>query len=92
MTTITASLLARNPDYIFPLAVNVATALLPVWMGLTVGKARAKVGLKYPNEYCAGNIDEKTDLDKFLFNCTQRSHHVTPPSCTCELRLMAELP
>lgn len=76
MSSFTSSILAHNPDYIYPLAVNLAAALLPVWASLKVAVARKRVGLKYPAEYCPGPIDEKTDKEKFLFNCTQRAHQV----------------
>lgn len=76
MSSLTSSLLARNPDYIYPLAVNILVAIVPVWAGFKVAIARRKVGLKYPAEYCTGPMDEKTDREKFLFNCTQRAHQV----------------
>lgn len=72
--------LARNPDYIYPLAVNVVAAILPVWAGFRVAIVRRRTGLKYPLEYFPGEIDEKTDKDKFLFNCTQRAQQVCPPN------------
>jgi glutathione S-transferase len=79
MASITTSLLAYNPDYIYPLVVNVLGALVPAWAGVVVGGARRKTGLKYPLEYHAGVIDEKSDHDKWLFNCAQRSHQVMTP-------------
>jgi len=74
MATFTASVLRQNPDYIYPLAVNVLGALVPVWISVTVGKARARTGLKYPLEYHPGVLEEKDDREKWLFNCTQKSH------------------
>jgi hypothetical protein len=71
-----AQLLQRNPDYVYPLAVNVAIAALPVWAALRVSAARRKTQLKYPAEYHFDAMDETKDRDKFLFNCTQRAHQV----------------
>ena len=76
MASLTSALLARDPNYIYPLVVNVLTALLPIYPTVTVSSARAKTGLKYPHEYWPGNPDEKTDREKWLFNCTQRAHQV----------------
>jgi hypothetical protein len=76
MASITQALLASNPNYIYPLAVNLLAATIPVWAGLQVGGARKRTGLKYPAEYFAGPLDETTDREKFLFNCTQRAHQV----------------
>jgi hypothetical protein len=76
MASLTSALLAHNPDYIYPLAVNLVVAIVPVWASAKVAIARKKVGLKYPAEYFPGPIDEKTDSEKFLFNCTQRAHQV----------------
>jgi hypothetical protein len=76
MASITPALLASNPNYVYPLAVNLVAAVIPVWAGLQVGGARKRTGLKYPAEYFDGPLDEKTDREKFLFNCTQRAHQV----------------
>jgi len=70
------SILATNPNYVYPLAVNIAAAFLPVWAGLRVAAARRQTGLKYPAEYWEGPLDPEKDKDKFLFNCTQRAHQV----------------
>lgn len=78
MVSLIQFILARNPDYIYPLGVNVLAALLPVWCAIQVGKARAKAGLKYPNEYFEGTLDREKDKEKYLFNCTQRAHQVLP--------------
>ena len=78
MASITASLLARDPNYIYPLAVNIIGALLPVYASGTVAVARKKTGLKYPLEYHPGVVDEKDDREKWLFNCAQKSHQVCP--------------
>ena len=78
MASLTSALLARNPDYIYPLVVNLIAGVVPIWASLKVSAARKKVGLKYPAEYCPGPLDEKTDREKFLFNCTQRAHQVCP--------------
>ena len=85
-------LLTRNPDYIYPLVVNLFAGILPVWAGLQVSRARKTVGLKYPAEYCPGVIDEKTDNDKFLFNCTQRAHQVPSLSLVPSLYPLNSLP
>ena len=79
MASLTSALLARNPDYIYPLVVNLIVGVVPFWASMKVAKARKQVGLKYPAEYFPGPIDEKTDREKFLFNCTQRAHQVLPP-------------
>ena len=76
MASVTHFILSQNPDYVYPLAVNLFVALLPTWMGLRVGAARKKTGLKYPLEYHPGVIDEKTEPEKYLFNCTQRASQV----------------
>src|SRR5204862_5942431 len=65
MASLTSALLARNPDYIYPLVVNLIAGVVPVWASLKVSAARKKVGLKYPAEYCPGPLDEKTDREKF---------------------------
>ena len=65
-----------DPVYVYPLAVNVATALFPFFATHQVVKARVKTGLKYPNEYWPGIIDREKEPDKFLFNCAQRAHQV----------------
>jgi hypothetical protein len=70
-------ILTRNPEYIYPLGVNVVAAIIPVWASFKVAMARMRVGLKYPLEYFPGEIDENTDKEKFLFNCTQRAHQVS---------------
>jgi len=79
MATITNFILSQNPDYVYPLALNVFVALIPVWSGIRVSKARKQTGLKYPLEYHPGVIDEKTDAQKYLFNCTQRASQVNIP-------------
>jgi len=76
MASWTNSILARNSDYIYPLGFNVVAAILPIWASLKVAAARKRAGLKYPAEYFQGPLDEKTDQEKFLFNCTQRAHQV----------------
>lgn len=76
MVSIIQGLLVSNPNYVYPLAINIVAATIPVWAGLQVGGARKRTGLKYPAEYWDGAIDEKTDREKFLFNCTQRAHQV----------------
>ena len=63
---------AIEPMYVYPLAVNLSAALLPIWAAHQVVLARRQIGLKYPAEYHFP-IDE-TDKDKFRFNCTQRAH------------------
>jgi hypothetical protein len=81
MATLTNFILAQNPDYVYPLAINLFVALLPTWSGILVGGARRRTGLKYPLEYHPGQIDEKTDNEKYLFNCTQRASqvYILPP-------------
>jgi hypothetical protein len=64
-----------DPVYLYPLAINVAAGLLPIWGAHYVIKGRKKTGLKYPAIYWPEPIDEK-DTDKYLFNCTQRAHQV----------------
>jgi hypothetical protein len=76
MASLTSALLSHNPDYIYPLVVNLVLGIVPVWASFKVALARKKTGLKYPAEYFPGPIDEKTDSEKFLFNCTQRAHQV----------------
>jgi hypothetical protein len=76
MASVTHFILSQNPDYVYPLAINLFASLLPTWMGLRVGAARKKTGLKYPMEYHPGHIDEKTEPDKYMFNCTQRASQV----------------
>lgn len=92
MTTFTASILRENPDYIYPFAVNVLGALVPVWVSVTVGKARARTGLKYPLEYHPGVLEEKDDREKWLFNCTQKSHQVHPLTSRLTKNLLESLP
>src|SRR5437667_1152723 len=88
MASFTHSLLANHPNYIYPLVINVIAGIVPIWASGRVARGRRKVGLKYPAEYCPGPIDEVTDKDKFLFNCTQRAHQVRFP---LESRLRREL-
>ena len=76
MASLIQFILARNPDYIYPLGVNLITAFLPVWCGLQVARARKNAGLKYPAEYFDGPLDPEKDKEKYLFNCTQRAHQV----------------
>ena len=78
MSSFTTELLARNPDYIYPLVVNLVAAVVPIWASLQVGRARKRVGLKYPAEYFYTPCDENAEKDKFVFNCTQRAHQVVP--------------
>jgi hypothetical protein len=66
-----------DPVYLYPLAVNVTASLLPIWGAHQVIKSRKKSGLKYPAIYWAEPIDAN-DIDKYLFNCTQRAHQVVP--------------
>jgi len=75
MSLLTA-ILQREPDYVYPLAINLATAVLPVWATLRVGAARKRTQLQYPAEYHLDAFDETKDKEKFLFNCTQRAHQV----------------
>jgi hypothetical protein len=76
MASIIQTILASNPNYVYPLAVNLVAATIPIWAGVQVGGARKRTGLKYPAEYFPGPLDETTDREKFLFNCTQRAHQV----------------
>lgn len=86
MATLTNWILSQNADYVYPIAVNLFVSLLPAWMAFKVGGARRRTGLKYPLEYHPGVIDEKTDNDKYLFNCTQRASQVLPlVPCPCSL-------
>ena len=78
MSSLTTELLARSPDYIYPLVVNLVAAIVPIWASLQVSGARKRVGLKYPAEYFYTPCDENAEKDKFLFNCTQRAHQVGP--------------
>eukprot|EP01024_Parvocaulis_polyphysoides_P011512 TRINITY_DN14039_c0_g1_i1.p1 TRINITY_DN14039_c0_g1~~TRINITY_DN14039_c0_g1_i1.p1 ORF type:complete len:151 (+),score=7.86 TRINITY_DN14039_c0_g1_i1:74-526(+) len=45
-----------------------------VWMGLQVGKARKKYGVKYPNMYASKETCKGTEEDIKAFNCVQRGH------------------
>ena len=76
MATLITQLLARDTDYVYPVAVNLLVAVLPVWASLRVGAARKRTQLKYPAEYHADAFDETKDKEKYLFNCTQRAHQV----------------
>jgi len=76
MPSILSDLLARNPNYVYPLAINLVAGVIPLWAGLTVGEARKRVGLKYPAVFCEGTADEAKDKEKYLFNCAQRAHQV----------------
>ena len=79
MSSLTTELLIRNPNYIYPLAVNLVASIVPVWASLQVSAARKRIGLKYPAEYFYTPCDENTEKDKFIFNCTQRAHQVPAP-------------
>jgi hypothetical protein len=72
------TLLEQNPNYIYPLAVNVVAALVPVWASLQVTAARRRTDLKYPAEYHFDALTKDSDQTKYLFNCTQRAHQVGP--------------
>ena len=80
MASVTNWILSQNPDYVYPLGVNLFVSLLPAWMAVKVGGARKRTGLRYPLEYHPGVVDEKTDSAKYLFNCTQRAAMVTSPT------------
>jgi hypothetical protein len=90
MPSLMNDILTRNPNYIYPLFVNLAAGVVPVWASLTVSKARRKVGLKYPAEYFEGPLDEAKDKEKYLFNCTQRAHQVRLP-LQSDKRLMTRI-
>jgi len=78
MASIIAQILQRDSNYVYPLAVNLAAAVLPVWAMLRVAGARKRTQLKYPAEYHLDALDEtkEPDREKYLFNCTQRAHQV----------------
>jgi hypothetical protein len=62
--------------YIYPLAVNLAAALLPIWAAHQVVKQRVKTGLAYPLLYWPGIIETEKEPEKYRFNCAQRAHQV----------------
>ena len=76
MATLTASLLQTNPDYIYPLALNLIAGMVPVWASMRVGAARRATQLEYPAEFHEDGFDEKTNREHYLFNCAQRAHKV----------------
>ena len=76
MATLTASLLQTNPDYIYPLALNLIAGMVPIWASMRVGAARRATQLEYPAEFHEDGFDEKTNREHYLFNCAQRAHKV----------------
>jgi len=60
-------------DYGYVLLTFLASFVVNLWLGGTVGKARKKYGVKYPTMYLVTIKDGIISQDN-QFNCVQRSH------------------
>lgn len=56
--------------YYSTLSVHVTHTMQHIYMGVAIGKARKKYGVKYPTLYA----DESTNKQAKEFNCVQRGH------------------
>mmetsp|Transcript_32501 Transcript_32501/g.45073 ORF Transcript_32501/g.45073 Transcript_32501/m.45073 type:complete len:145 (-) Transcript_32501:139-573(-) len=59
-----------KPEFGYVIGVGIASVFVLTWKGISVGMARKKYGVKYPNMYA----DKKENKDADAFNCVQRAH------------------
>ncbi|KAL1925052.1 uncharacterized protein VTP21DRAFT_4706 [Calcarisporiella thermophila] len=74
--TATAITLALPKEYGYVLATGVASYVLLMGLGISVGGQRKRAQVPYPYLY-ADTAEAKEDKKKYIFNCYQRAHQNT---------------
>ncbi|GMH35665.1 hypothetical protein BSKO_03533 [Bryopsis sp. KO-2023] len=83
--------MSDSNEYGYVVATLGFAAAVNLWMAISVGRARKKIGLNYPKMFATGDSP-----DEVKFNCTQRAHqnHVeqAPLAMICIAALGAQKP